>query len=77
MSIITKDVTAQAHYTQYKIQPMEFIAKNQLNFLQGNVIKYVCRFRAKNGLEDLKKAKHYLEKLIELEEHGTITLPGA
>ena len=72
-----ENVEKQKHYTQFKIQPMAFIAMNGLDFLQGNVIKYVCRYKAKNGLEDLNKAKHYLEKLIELEQHGSITLPGA
>lgn len=69
------DVTAQSHYTQFKIQPMEFSGINHLGFLEGNVIKYVCRYKAKNGVEDLKKARHYLDCLIEREEKGTITLP--
>lgn len=69
------DVRAQAHYTQFEIQPMEFIGRNGLGFLEGNVVKYVCRYRAKNGIEDLKKARHYLDCLIEREERGTITLP--
>ena len=69
-----KNVTKQAHYTQFKIQPMEFIGGNKLGFLEGNVIKYVCRYNLKNGVEDLKKARHYLDKLIEREEKGTITL---
>jgi hypothetical protein len=68
------DVEKQSHYTRFVIQPMEFVGVNRLTFLQGNVIKYVCRFDAKNGLEDLKKARHYLDKIIELEEKGTITL---
>lgn len=44
---------------------MEFITKNNLSFLQGNIIKYVCRYKDKNGAEDLEKAKHYLDMLIE------------
>ena len=44
---------------------LEFIEKNDLGFAAGNVIKYVARYKRKNGLEDLKKAKHYLEKLID------------
>ena len=55
------------HYKQFKIEPIEFIEKNKLSFCQGNVIKYVTRFRDKNGLEDLKKAKHYIDLLIQLE----------
>jgi hypothetical protein len=69
-----KDIKQQQHYTQFAIQPMEFIGRNGMGFLEGNVIKYVCRYKAKNGLEDLKKAAHYLEKLIELTEKQTITL---
>lgn len=53
------------HYQDFPIQPIEFIMKNNLSFPVGNIIKYVCRFDKKNGLEDLNKAKHYLEILIE------------
>ena len=55
------------HYRNFEIQPIEFIHKNNLSYIQGNVIKYVCRYRDKNGLEDLKKARHYIDILIELE----------
>ena len=56
------------HYSEMAIQPTEFIHKNGLSFIQGNVIKYVCRYKAKNGIEDLNKAKHYIDLLIEFEE---------
>ena len=56
------------HYARFKIQPIAFIMANGLGFCVGNVIKYVCRYDAKNGLEDLKKARNYLDKLIEQEE---------
>lgn len=56
------------HYKDQTIQPWDFIAQNNLGFLEGNVVKYVSRWKKKNGLEDLKKAQHYLEKLIELEQ---------
>lgn len=56
-----------SHYKDMPIQPVEFIYKNDLDFLQGNVVKYVCRFRGKNGKDDLLKAKHFIEMLIELE----------
>jgi len=56
-----------SHYKKYEIQPTEFIHKNGLSFIQGNVIKYLMRYREKNGLQDLKKAKHYIDLLIELE----------
>lgn len=52
------------HY-QTPIQPWDYIVANNLGYLEGNVIKYVSRYKQKNGLEDLKKAKHYLEKLME------------
>jgi hypothetical protein len=56
------------HYKDFAIQPLEFIVKNNLDFPQGCVVKYVVRYKLKNGLEDLKKARHYIDLLIELEE---------
>jgi hypothetical protein len=53
------------HYKQYKIQPTFFLIQNNVPFAEGSVIKYVMRHRNKNGLEDLKKAKHYIEMLME------------
>ena len=47
------------------IQPIDFIVKNGLSYLEGNVVKYVSRWRKKGGIEDLRKAKHYIELLIE------------
>ena len=55
------------HYKEFRIQPIEFIERNKLGFSAGNIIKYVCRYKYKNGKEDLLKAKHYIELLIELE----------
>ena len=55
------------HYKKFKIQPTEFIHKNQVGFIEGNIIKYVLRHKDKNGIEDLKKAKHYIDLLIEYE----------
>jgi hypothetical protein len=57
------------HYKQWKIQPIEFIHANGLPYIEGNIIKYIMRHKFKNGLEDLKKARHYLDLLIELEYH--------
>lgn len=57
-----------SHYSNMAIQPTEFIHKNGLSFIQGNIIKYVCRYKAKGGIEDLNKAKHYIDLLIEFEE---------
>lgn len=58
------------HYQGFKIQTWDFILDHKLGFLEGNIIKYVDRHSRKNGLEDLKKAKHYLDKLIEEMENG-------
>ena len=55
------------HYKDFTIQPIEFCQRNNLNWCESNIIKYVCRHKNKNGLQDLEKAKHYLEVLIELE----------
>ena len=52
------------HYAAMKIQPVEFITANELGFLEGNVVKYICRHHAKNGAEDIKKAIHYCEMLL-------------
>jgi hypothetical protein len=57
-----------SHYKDLAIQPLEFIVKNGLDFLQGNVVKYVIRYKLKGGIEDLEKARHYLDMMIELEE---------
>lgn len=57
-----------SHYKNMAVQPIEFIVKNNIPFLEGNVIKYVVRWSIKNGLEDLKKARHYIDLLIEMEE---------
>jgi len=56
-----------SHYKKLKIQPIEYIHANGIGYIEGNVIKYVSRWKDKNGIKDLEKAKHYLELLIELE----------
>lgn len=53
------------HYKDMKIQPIEFTLQNNLGFCEGNIIKYVSRYKNKNGVEDLKKARHYIDLLIE------------
>jgi hypothetical protein len=55
------------HYKDLKIQPIEYITANGLSFSQGNVIKYVTRYKAKNGAQDLKKAIHMLQLMLQLE----------
>jgi hypothetical protein len=52
------------HYKRMKIQPIEFILANGIGFCAGNVIKYVCRAPAKGNVEDLRKARHYLDIMI-------------
>lgn len=55
------------HYRNYPIQPIEYIVANGIGFLAGNVIKYATRYRDKNGEEDIRKAIHYLELILEFE----------
>lgn len=55
------------HYKKKAIQTWDYIAANQIPYLEGNIIKYVSRWRDKGGIKDLEKARHYLDKLIELE----------
>ena len=53
------------HYSRFKVQPSKFINDNKLLFAEGNAIKYICRHSVKNGKEDLEKAKHYIDMIIE------------
>jgi hypothetical protein len=55
------------HYRDKAIQPVQYIHANGLDFFEGNVVKYITRWRAKGGVQDLEKAKHYIDLLIELE----------
>jgi len=59
-----------SHYKDFKIQPIEFIIANNLDFIQGNVVKYICRYKHKGGLQDLIKIKHYLDIIISMAEKG-------
>lgn len=56
------------HYTQGSIECIEVIEDWKLGYHEGNALKYLCRWQYKNGIEDLKKAKWYLERLIELND---------
>lgn len=51
------------HYSKYDMQPVEAIQKMNLDFIRGNILKYLVRYKDKNGIEDLKKAEHYAEIL--------------
>lgn len=55
------------HYNKMKIQPVEFIHSNNIPFIEGAIIKYVVRHRDKGGIQDLRKAQHFLQMLIDLE----------
>ena len=55
------------HYKLMKIQPVEYILANNIGFAEGSIIKYVSRWKSKNGIQDLKKARHFLDILIEQE----------
>lgn len=57
------------HYQVQNIQPIDYILANELDFCEGNIVKYVTRWKHKNGIEDLRKARHYLDFLIEHEEN--------
>ncbi len=54
-----------SHYKKMKIQPSEFINKNNLPFAEGNAIKYLCRHKQKGQKQDLEKAKHFIDMIIE------------
>jgi transposase len=54
------------HYKEMTIQTWDYIIANKIGYMEGNVIKYVSRWKDKGGIEDLKKARHYLDKLIEV-----------
>lgn len=55
------------HYKDCKIQPVEFIYKNKLDFITGNICKYAARHKSKNGAQDVEKIIHYAKILLQLE----------
>ncbi len=59
-----KDAINPSHYKQGNIEVIDFILDQKLTYIEGNVIKYVSRYKYKNGIEDLKKAQWYLQKLM-------------
>jgi hypothetical protein len=67
MSALDKQVGGN-HYKDLPIQPIEYIHANAMGYMEGNVVKYISRWRKKNGMADLEKAKHYIELLIDLEK---------
>ena len=60
--------TGSSHYKGFKIEPMVFVMENGLGFAEGNIVKYVSRYKIAGGVSDLRKAAHYLAALIEIEE---------
>ncbi len=63
---------ASQHYKAFTIEPLQYIEANGLSFSEGNIVKYVSRWRSKGGLDDLRKARFYIERLIELAESEVI-----
>lgn len=56
-----------SHYKDKKIQPIEYITANNLDFCQGNIVKYVTRHKDKNGAEDIRKVIHYAQFILKFE----------
>jgi Protein of unknwon function (DUF3310) len=56
------------HYKSLKIQPWDYIASNEIGYFEGTAIKYLTRWKDKGGIQDLRKAAHFIQKLIEIEE---------
>ena len=64
---IDNNPVSPQHYQQGNIQVLDFINDQKFTYLEGNIVKYICRYKTKNGLEDLEKADYYLSRLIELQ----------
>jgi hypothetical protein len=69
--MIDKNAPSSGHYKTLKIEPIEYIEANGLGFCEGNIVKYVSRWKQKNGLDDLRKAEWYIRRLIEGLEAGS------
>lgn len=65
-SALSKQVDG-SHYKDMTIQPIVYIYANNISFIEGNIIKYVSRWKNKNGIKDLEKARHLIDMLIEFE----------
>ena len=61
------------HYANNEIEPIDYIIANKLTYCEGNVVKYITRWRSKGGIEDLKKAKQYIDFIIEKEGVPKVT----
>jgi hypothetical protein len=69
MSIWEKQIGG-THYRKMKIQPSQFVIENKMLFAEGNIIKYICRHPYKDGKQDLEKAKHFIDMIIERDYSG-------
>ena len=67
------DISKPVHYNQGGIEPIDYIVKNKPSYCEGNVVKYITRWRHKNGIQDLKKAKQYIDFIIDKEAKPTVT----
>lgn len=66
MMMVSSKVVHPGHYNQGPIECWDFVVSHKMGFLEGNIVKYLCRYQHKNGIEDLLKAREYLNKLIEV-----------
>ena len=67
------DIKKPMHYNQVGVEPIDYIIKNKLSYCEGNVVKYISRWRFKGGIQDLKKAKQYIDFIIDKEAKTTVT----
>ncbi len=67
---MTEQVKKPTHYTKGKIEVWDFIIDQNMNYLEGNIVKYICRYKHKNGLQDLEKVQEYVRKLIEVVDNA-------
>jgi hypothetical protein len=65
-SLANQEQIGGRHYINKNIQPWDYIVANELGYLEGCIVKYVTRYKEKGGVDDLYKASHYLDKLIEV-----------
>ena len=68
--MLVDNVNHPKHYTKGRIEPIDFINANDMDYLEGNIIKYISRYKYKGGVEDLEKAGFYLKMLIQRETSG-------
>ena len=71
-TIAPKEQVGGTHYEDKKVQPIKYIEANCLGFHEANIVKYITRYKDKNGLEDLEKAKWYIERLILITKYGPV-----